>query len=187
MTSDLRLITGRELYMASNGRKLGRRNIDLAIARWEGDVWTPLACIEAKFNAEINGTWKCTNPAHEGKYTNQIICYPMGCGHEDLQHRENDADASPPFIWLWDLGGESLVNVKGEVRPEDEHIPKYNRAWAEAWALQEQYRKVWKVATWTKLRASVQAELEDRHEQRIIDAAVRALTPRTMPRNWALA
>ncbi|MET4053176.1 hypothetical protein ABID81_002551 [Frigoribacterium sp. PvP054] len=187
---DHRLITGGELLAASERGRLGNRNLDLVIARWN-DVrcwWVPLAAVEAKFNAQVNGTWKCSNPEHKGKYTNQIICYPMGCGHADLRHYEMNPAASSPFVWLWNRDARSLADARMGLSSKDQHDPSYARAWADGWEAQERYRKVWKVQTWSRLRAAVVAELEaDGFERYIIDACLRPLTNRPMPRGWKLA
>ncbi|WP_085367430.1 hypothetical protein [Leifsonia sp. NCR5] len=143
-----RVISGREFRQDTRG--VNAREVDLVVVDTDKPGREPIVAIEAKFAASVNGKRKyCSVPEH-ASYSNQIICYPNGCVHPDLN--------APRVRFVW-LGLEAdsarpMSRFKGAITDRDTDLLTER-------ALQDQAEALWARATWEEVWEAIAAAVAD--------------------------
>lgn len=157
-TPDMRLISGDAFAQP------GRLTIDLIVARLVDGEWVPVIAIEAKFNAYLNGHRNYCRKAEPGfVYSNQAICYPHGCLHDDLS-------GAVAFIWLAkpnkrpDLGAFGIKGLhKGDLLRDEAY-------YGDGLKPQQDAEAAWHFATWDALEQRIAAACPGAEGESVIRA-----------------
>ena len=171
--TSLRLLSGTEFRLDSE--ITDRRSIDMVIASriQEGQAsrgslaWHPIAGVEAKYDAWVNGAHGYCNQFPD-TYSNQAICYLHGCIDERL-----DIAKGVKFIWL------SNAPKHPEYGPWDRkgiHEGDFGVAGLEeAYAKQAEAKDKWTAVTWEGLGDAVLTALSAEGYTAEAEAIVRLL------------
>jgi hypothetical protein len=172
-----RLMTGERFAQRVPSGHKGTRAIDLVIADTQDDqtTWEPIAAIEIKFGAKVNGheEYCTTNPEHPNTYSNQIICYPKGCAHHALR-----ADRVS-FLWISPGDFRSVANANFAINERD--LAENPQLFELAFKEQAEASRLWRVTSWAHVIEAVKEELAPFGPQ-IVAAVDRAFTTESEPR-----
>jgi hypothetical protein len=169
------LLSGSRYSRLTKGKRAGGRSIDLVLANFDDtdESWTAVAAVEAKFGAMVHGNQDYCAGQHSGHYSNQIICYPAGCTHADLQA---DGPNGIPFIWLSDMASTDVNDARNAILPSE--VQKWPHL-AKPFEWQQAAAKQWTTANWSALREAVAVDLTAAgFDSAVVTALTRALENR---------
>lgn len=166
------LLTGSRYAHLTKGKRTGGRSIDIVIADYADadESWKAVAAVEAKFRAMVHGGMNYCSGEHHGAYSNQIICYPAGCTHDDLRAVQKDGNGGIPFIWLSDMKSTDVNGARNAILPSE--VEKWPHL-EEPMQQQQKAAQLWTTTTWDALRSGVTRKLR---AEGFEDAVVTALT-----------
>ncbi|WIE81536.1 hypothetical protein [Curtobacterium sp. MCSS17_016] len=172
------LLSGSRYAHLTEGKRLGGRSIDVVIANFDDadESWKAVAAVEAKFGAMVHGDQDYCADKHHGLYSNQIICYPAGCTHDDLYAPKEGSVGGIPFVWLSDMTSTDVSDARNAILPTE--VAKWPHL-ETPMKLQQEASKLWTTTTWTTLRSAVAHDLTTAgFDQPVVTALTRALENR---------
>jgi hypothetical protein len=172
------LLTGSRYAHLTKGKHAGGRSIDLVIADYDDtdESWKAVAAVEAKFGAMVHGNQDYCAERHGGAYSNQIICYPAGCTHDDLYAPREGSEGGIPFVWLSDMTSTDVSDARNAILPSE--VEKWSHLETPMQWQQEASRQ-WTTTTWSALRRAVARDLTDAgFDSAVATALTRALENR---------